>query len=67
MNIYLVYDDTYNPGNEATWSEIETAVEGSTYSWTIPANTELRGRLQDVVTDENREEKDHEQSTFEYC
>ena len=64
MDIFLVYDDTYNPGNEATWSEIETAVEGSTYSWTIPANTDLRDDYRILVTDADREEKDLSDKTF---
>ncbi len=64
MDIFLVKDATYLANDETTWTEIETAVEGSTYTWMIPANTELRSDYRILVTDENREVKDLSNKTF---
>ncbi|MDA3944662.1 MAG: T9SS type A sorting domain-containing protein [Bacteroidetes bacterium] len=66
MDIYLVIDATYNadPTDETHWIEIETAVEGSTFTWDIWDTLSLRNDYRVLVTDENREEKDLSDKTF---
>ncbi|MBU2559003.1 MAG: T9SS type A sorting domain-containing protein [Bacteroidetes bacterium] len=60
LDIYLVIADTYSadPEDETHWIEIETAVEGSTFTWDIWDTLTLRSDYKVLITDENREVKD---------